>query len=127
MVYDNIAKTFGVATLPKIKTDVPAVDDDFNHAREKLIETIANCQTAIDQLMALADQSQAARYYEALNSTMKTMVDASKSLLDIQQQVRDINRDEAEGPRGTVHNNLFVGSSAELLTILKDVKNNKIT
>ena len=118
MTDDLIGKAFGLQTMPKVKIDVPDVNDDFKHARENLLSIISNCQTAIDALMEIAEQSQSARYYEALATHFKIMNEASKSLMDLQKSVRDIYAHEGKSPVKQT-NNLFVGSSAELLQLIK--------
>ena len=115
---DLIGKAFGLQTMPKVKIDVPDVNDDFQHAREKLLKIIESCQTAIDALMEIAEQSQSARYYEALATHFKVMNDATRSLMDLQKSVRDIYSHEGKSPVKQT-NNLFVGSSAELLELIR--------
>jgi len=52
----------------------------------------------------------------------KTLVDANKDLLEIQKKVKSL-QDEEKHPReenNVTNNNLYVGSTADLLKIMKD-------
>ena len=114
----DLKKMMGIETLPKVKKDLPEADDDFNHARENLLELIKACQATIDRLMLLSEQSDLARYYEVLNATMKTMVEANRELLALQKQIRSIKESPAEGPKKVVNN--LVMTTADLLNMIKD-------
>ncbi len=114
----DLKKMMGIETLPKVKKDLPEADDDFNHARENLLELIKACQSTIDRLMLLSEQSDLARYYEVLNATMKTMVEANRELLALQKQIRSIKESPAEGPKKVVNN--LVMTTADLLNMIKD-------
>jgi len=119
---NELEKKFGIEQMPSIKKDLPLAEDDFRFVRENLIETIKKSEEAIEALSQLADQSQAARYYEALATHFGKMVDANKALLDIQRQIRQINAENQNAPKTTV-NNLYVGTSDDLLKIIKKAKN----
>jgi len=55
---------------------------------------------------------------------MDTLINANEKLLDMQEKIRDITH--ADSPMNeqakNVTNNLFVGSTAELQKVLKDMK-----
>ena len=75
--------------------------------------------------MLFRSQSQSPRTYEVLSTLMQSIVAASEKLLDVQKTIREI--DDADKPRDddakkTINNNLFVGSTAELQKILKDMR-----
>ena len=59
------------------------------------------------------------RAYEVAANLVKTMVEANKELLDLQKKKKEIEKIEAKSNPQTVNNNLFVGSTAELLKALK--------
>ena len=54
---------------------------------------------------------------------MKTLVDANKDL--VQMSDKKVEREAKVEKPGTVNNNLFVGSTADLQKVLKDLKNEK--
>ncbi len=100
----------------KINTQV---SDDFEYARENMMEVINKGQEALFDLMDVAKQSQHPRAYEVLATMMSTMVGASKDLLDLQAKKKKIMEDDPSASPQQVTNNLFVGSTAELQKYLK--------
>ena len=102
-----------------------SASEDFKFSRANIREVIENGTDAISKLSAIADQSQNPRAFEVLAKLMDTVVNASKQLLDVQEQIRgidkaDIPKDEAAR---SVTNNLFVGSTAELQKVIATMKN----
>lgn len=117
-------------TLNSIETlKSKALDDsarnDFEIARANIYEVIDSGKEALLKLSMVADSSQHPRAYEVLAKLMETIIDANKDLLDLQTKIRDINT--ADTPLNekakTINNNLFVGSTAELQKVLKELKN----
>lgn len=100
---------------------------DFKAARANLYEVIRTGQEAMDKLSLIASQSQHPRAFEVLAKLMDTMVNTNKELLQLQTKIREI--DAADSPMNekaqTINNNLFVGSTAELQKVLKEMKNNE--
>ena len=94
------------------------VNDDFNFARENLLEIITNGNEAIATIMQLADQSQSPRFYEVLAKLMATVSDANEKLLEIQKRIRDINKSETNKTQ-TIQNTLII-TTDELQKMLKE-------
>ena len=132
---DPIGKALGLPPLEYEKQIdnliAKAHDDsaksDFEAARANLYEVIQTGQEAMDKLSEIAGQSQHPRAFEVLAKLMDTMVNTNKELLELQTKIREI--DAADAPISekaqTINNNLFVGSTAELQKVLKDMKNNE--
>lgn len=101
--------------------------NDFEAARANLYGVIQTGQEAMDKLSEIAGQSQHPRAFEVLAKLMDTMVNTNKELLQLQTKIREI--DAADSPMNekaqTINNNLFVGSTAELQKVLKEMKNNE--
>lgn len=100
--------------------------EDFKFSRANIREVIENGNDAIAKLAVIADQSQNPRAFEVLAKLMDTVVTASKQLLDVQEQIRGIDKaDNPQDPdaRKNITNNLFVGSTTELSKIIASMKN----
>jgi hypothetical protein len=69
--------------------------------------------------MDVAKQSESPRAYEVVTNLIKTMVDANKDLLQLAKTRKELEAREPEKAQVT-NNNLFVGSSAELLKMIKN-------
>jgi hypothetical protein len=74
-------------------------------------------EMALDEIMSVASQSQQPRAYEVVATMVKTLSDSGKDLLELSKRKQDLQQDKG-GP-STVNNNLFVGSTSELLKMLK--------
>lgn len=99
---------------------------DFEAARANIHNLIENGNDAMHKLALIAESSQHPRAFEVLAKLMDTMLNANEKLLTLQSKIREI--DAADSPINekakTINNNLFVGSTAELQKVLKDMKNN---
>ena len=122
----NISPFIPSEKVKNISND--ALDDsahkDFEHARANVRTIIDAGLQAIQDLSSFASQSQAARDFEVLYKLMDSMLSAQKDLLELQTKIRSIenaSRQISEN-NGSVTNNLFVGSTAELQKIMKEIK-----
>jgi predicted transcriptional regulator len=132
---DPIGKALGLPPLEYEKQVdniiAKAHDDsarnDFESARANLYEVISTGQEAIDKLSEIASQSQHPRAFEVLAKLMDTVVSTNKELLELQSKIREIDAKDSpiSEKAQTINNNLFVGSTAELQKVLKDMKNNE--
>jgi len=122
---DTIADALGVAPLDQeiLPAEVKPIienntaEDDFEVARNNLLNIIDKGNTALDGILSVADQSQHPRSYEVVSTLIKTLADANKDLLDLSKKKKEIiGRQEPQ----TINNNLFVGSTAELQKMLKN-------
>lgn len=109
-------------TLPAVIGE--EVDDDVDQARTGLYDALSLSQQAVQDMLAIAQQSQHPKAYEILNSSIKNMADISMSLADLQLKKQRLNKNTVQPQsEGGVTNNLFVGSTAELQQMLEDIKN----
>lgn len=121
---DIIADSLGLAPLKKNEVvAVPAntdntTDADYEYARGNIIATIEKGREALDGILDVAGMGQHPRAFEVAANLVKTMVDANKDLLALAKAKKDLDKAEGKGPQ-TVNNNMFVGSTAELLKALK--------
>lgn len=97
---------------------------DYERTRENIDILISKGTEAIDDMLAIARQSEKARDFEVAGNMIKTVVDASKELLEIQKKMRDITG-KKENVTQNIKNAVFVGSTTELLKAMKDIKKNE--
>jgi hypothetical protein len=108
-----------IIPVPEEKT----VDDDFDQARLALKDMIKKGQTAVDDIMGIARQSDHPRAFEVTGQLIKTVAETAKDLLALQKQKKELSRPEAgEAPKqiGTQNNIVFSGSTNDLLKMLKN-------
>lgn len=98
------------------------IDDDYKYARENLKEIIDSAQQSIADLASIASTSESPRAYEVLSTMMKTIVDANKDLLELQKSVKKLKEDNIQSAPQNVTNALYVGSTSDLMNLIKDNK-----
>lgn len=92
------------------------VQSDFEYARGNMIGILEKGNEALNDMLEFAQRSQHPRGFEVVAGLIKTLAETNKDLLDLSKKKKDI--EGTDGPT-TVNNNLFVGSSADLLKMLK--------
>ena len=111
------------------KPKPPAVqkDDhtkDYEFTRGSLYSLIDKGTEALNGALEVAQESGHPRAYEVAVNAMKQVADATDKLLDLQQKMKNL---EAPTKRETTNttNNLFVGSTADLQKMLKQINKNE--
>jgi hypothetical protein len=127
---DKIDDALNINSMPMVINDkLPSVDveaiNDVEEARDNVHSVIEVASQALQDMLIIAQQSQHPKAYETLNSLIKTYAEINMGLLDMQIKKQRIVKTEETGETGGVTNNLFVGSTAELLKMIEDMKNNK--
>lgn len=128
---DEIGKSLGLSPLqgeiveqvkpaqpPAIKNEA---GDDYQYARENFYNVIEKGTQALEDMLDVAKASEHPRAYEVVSTLMKTLVDANKDLVAMGDKKKKDDPQSEEGQNVT-NNNLFVGSTAELQQILKDMR-----
>lgn len=102
---------------PSLESD-KELDTDTKYVRQNFYDLIEKGHGAIDELLAVADQSQHPRAYEVLANMLKTMGDMNNDLLAMHEKKQKLTGEKPEEKKETVNNNLFVGSTSELLKLM---------
>ncbi len=120
-MFDSLDKKFDVAPTPPDPTPpVAPVEDisDEEKSRQALRDMIDKGSKAVEDALALASGTQSPRAFEVLAQMIKTVSDSSKDLIMLQKIKKDIGKSEkGNGPK--TQNNLFIGSTTDLLKALK--------
>jgi hypothetical protein len=121
----SMHQSTAVATiLAKVHDD--SAKEDFTFARANIREVVENANDAIAKLSVIADQSQNPRAFEVLAKLMDSAVSASKHLMEIQKDIRQIdkpNTPTSDEGKSQVTNNLYVGSTTELAKVIAQLRN----
>ena len=106
-----------------VSTTGNIVDEDADFARNNIRGLIGKANTALDNLLNVANASEHPRAYEVAAGLIKNLADLNKDLLDIQKKKRDLVPQEASSVKNVnVDKAVFVGSTAELVKLLKTNK-----
>ena len=98
------------------------VDNDYKYSRENYYNLIERGQDAIQGILDIANESQHPRAYEVAGNLIKQVADTVDKLQDLQGKLKTL-KDVPNKTSTNIKQALFVGSSAELHTMLKN--NNK--
>jgi len=118
---EEISKALGLTHIEVPTADVqeiPQIESDYEYARANMIEIIQKGNSALDNIISVANMSQNPRAYEVAANLIKNMAEINKDLLDLTKKKMDISG-ELGHPK-TINNNLFVGSTAELQKLIKN-------
>ena len=97
-------------------------DTDFQYARENMYHIIEGGRGAMDELLEIAKAEESPRAFEVFGQLLKNMTDSQEKLMELHQKKQRL---ESDGDRQevtraqNVTNALFVGSTAELLKLVK--------
>ena len=109
--------------------NVPAVidsngnkDNDFQYARENLYDIIEKGRDAMEELLEIAKAEESPRAFEVFGQLLKNMTDTQEKLMELHRKKQIIENDgerQEVTKAQNVTNALFVGSTAELLKLVK--------
>lgn len=108
--------------LAEIKPVDDKVDRDYDYARTNFYNIIETGTEALEQMLDVAKASEHPRAYEVVSTIMKTLVDANKDLVSMSTKKQESEEVKNPTENGVQNNNLFVGSTAELQQLLKDMR-----
>jgi len=110
----------------KIKSNVDQgeinndTETDVEYSRQKMKELIDMSSEAIQNMMALAAETEHPRAFEVLSTMIKQASEMSQDLVKLQKTRKDITQSKEETTGNTTNNAIFVGSTNELQKFLKN-------
>ena len=133
---DEIANSLGLNPIEKVEpkleilesnasvpsVDVSEKDKDYKYARENFYNVIEKGTHALDEMLDVAKASEHPRAYEVVSTLMKTLIEANKDLVSMNEK-KNKSEEPAE-EKSVTNNNLFLGSTSELQRLIKDLKQN---
>lgn len=123
---DTISKSLGIIdpkTEPPNKVVLPPKktpeNNDYEYARQNMYNIIERGSDALEDMLEIAKQSESARAFEVVTNLIKTLAETNKDLLDLAKKQKELTKEEEGSQKTVTNNNLFVGSSTELLKMIK--------
>lgn len=95
---------------------------DFDLVRDNINSLIEKGNTAIDNLLHVAKETEHPRAYEVAANFLKTMADLNKDLLDIHKKKKDLNVESGSNDKPLIDKAVFVGTTSELIKIIRSNK-----
>ena len=99
-------------------------EKDYEYTRGQLYSLIDQGQEAVRDALEVAQESGHPRAFEVATNAMKQVADMTDKLMDLQKKVKDLD-EEKKGPKSVTNNAMFVGSTAELQKMLKQMNGGK--
>jgi hypothetical protein len=97
-------------------------DTDFRYARENMYYIIERGRDAMDELLEIAKAEESPRAFEVFGQLLKNMTDTQEKLMELHRKKQIIENDgerQEVTKAQNVTNALFVGSTADLLKLVK--------
>ena len=110
---------------PPVKADKDDQTKDYEYTRGQLYSLIDKGTEALNGALEVAQESGHPRAYEVAVNAMKQVADATDKLMDLQQKMKNLEAPTKRETNNTT-NNLFVGSTADLQKMLKEINKNKV-
>lgn len=122
-ILNALEKNLNIVKTPKTEVDkgeiIRDTEDDVKYSREKIKNLIDQSSEAIEQLMALASESEHPRAFEVLSNMIKDTSQMTQDLVKLQKIRKDITQEKEKSKGDTTNNSIFVGSTTELQKFLR--------
>ena len=105
---------------PAVEITTTDLTTDYDFSRDQYHTLVTKGNDALDELLAVAKESESARAYEVAAMLIRNLSDTTKELLQLQKTKKEIEK-EVTDPK-TVNNSLFIGSTKELQDLLQGKK-----
>ena len=109
--------------VPDVEMTETDLTSDYDFSRDQYHTLVNKGNEALDELLAVAKESESARAYEVAAMLIRNLSDTTKELLQLQKTKKEIEKD-VKDPH-TVNNSLFIGSTKELQDLLLEKNNGK--
>lgn len=132
---DRLSDIFDVPKMPELTGEVidsrtgeiissadDKIEDDYDKSRNNLHDLLAKGHEALTHALDVAKQSEHPRAFEVVGNLMKQLADVNQQLLDVHQQKQKLDAPKAADKAKVTNNNaIFVGSTAELTKMIKNM------
>ena len=125
----NLSDVFDIEPLDSVQVSQeivpinnPVVTDDADFARKNIRDLIHTGNSALNNLLTVAKESEAPRAYEVAATLIKNLSDLNKDLMEVQKRKQDLTGESTKNKNINVDKAVFVGSTTELVKFLKNNK-----
>jgi len=119
-----IEKTTEMITQANSEIAIDATKD-YEYTRAELYTLISKGQEAVQGALEVAQESGHPRAYEVAVNAMKQVSDMTDKLIDLQQKMKNLGKEDKKSTPTTVNNTMFIGTTADLQKMIKDAAKNK--
>ena len=105
---------------PDVEVNTKDLTNEYEFSQEQYHTLIDKGNDALDELLAVAKESENPRAFEVVTQLLSGLTNTTKELLQLQKTKKEIEKDVKDP--STVNNSLFIGSTAELQELLDKKK-----
>ena len=119
-VLEKIVPTVLPKIIPNtVEVSEDDIENDYKYQRDNFYNLVEKGSDAIDGILELAKEGEHPRAYEVAGQLIKNVAEVTEKLGDLQEKMRRLKEVPSNAPK-SVTNALFIGSTKELQTMLKD-------
>jgi hypothetical protein len=125
-IFDITAVEEKTEIIPQSIEDVSVdANKDYEYTRGELYRLISQGQEAVQGALEVAQESGHPRAYEVAVNAMKQVSDMTDKLIDLQQKMKNLGKEDKKSAPTTVNNTMFIGTTADLQKMIKDAAKDK--
>ncbi len=125
-IFDITAAEEKTEIIPQSIEDVSVdANKDYEYTRGELYRLISQGQEAVQGALEVAQESGHPRAYEVAVNAMKQVSDMTDKLIDLQQKMKNLGKEDKKSAPTTVNNTMFIGTTADLQKMIKDAAKDK--
>ncbi len=95
-------------------------EKDYTYARAQLYDIVEKMQESLSDALEVAQQSEHPRAYEVVFNGAKNAAEVVEKIGDLHKKMDELEKEKPTPQAQNVQNNMFVGSKAELMKMLKE-------
>jgi len=107
-------------TRLNVISDDQDINTDYTYARENYYNLMEKGHEALDELLEIAKSTEHARHFEVASQLIKNLGDTNEKLMNLQKTKKEVLQNKNQQGPTSVNNNLYVGSTSDLLKMLKN-------
>ena len=134
--FDSLDETFDITPVEEVKPvkkEKPLIisdketdkERDYQYARGQLYDIVEKMQESLNDAMEVAAESQHPRAFEVVFNGAKHAADVVEKITDLQKKIKDLEKDETKVQQTNTQNNIFMGSTSDLMKMLKESQKDK--
>lgn len=123
-IFENLNDKFDVEDAIEVETQlvVSETKNDIETAKDTLHDLIVKGSGAVDGILNVAKNTDNPRAYEVAGQLIKALSDVAKDLVDVKKKESEMENKSSQTKIGTQTNNVFLGSTHELMKLLEKQK-----
>jgi hypothetical protein len=103
----------------------PDAERDYAEVRQNLKRIIEKSEEAVESILEVAVESQNPRAYEVVAQLLAASLEANNKLMHLHRQIKDINKEEPDKTTNVTNNSIFVGNTADLQKMIRNLNSPK--